>query len=344
MGKPIINKINTFDAVNAYTVSFTYDRNQPYKNRIVIINSSTNTTILDETISNMKFNHIIAANTLTNGVSYTVQISVFDEDDMESTLSDKVFFTCYTTPTFEFSGLNKENTNNIQAASYTATITYSQTQSRALKAYQFYLYNAVNTELYKTELINYNVNSIIGYTYKGLENNTVYYIRCLGETVDGVSIDTGLIKLLTSYSVSNSYSVFQLQNYPHGGYIQGTTNIVSIEGITSDDISITDSVANMIGKSVTYTEGFLIDGNYVTAFKVKDPVNGEIIYKESNKIHDIKLYHYIYESQHYFKLVVNDGLNQYILYSDRITLASNTFVSIYIKQSGDLYQLDLLTE
>ena len=46
MGKPIVNKINTYDAVNDCVVTFNYVGNQPYKNRLVIIDTLTNNIVL----------------------------------------------------------------------------------------------------------------------------------------------------------------------------------------------------------------------------------------------------------------------------------------------------------
>ena len=78
MSKPIANNVSAFDATVAHIFEFTYSGNQPYKNRIVIINSSTNATVLNEITETMKFVHTVAANKLTNGTSYTVQFSVID--------------------------------------------------------------------------------------------------------------------------------------------------------------------------------------------------------------------------------------------------------------------------
>jgi hypothetical protein len=153
MGKPIVNKINTYDANYDCLITFNYIGNQPYKNRLVIIDTLTNNVFIDEPIDNMKFNHTITSSTLTNGSSYTPQISVFDENNNESDLSDKIYFTCYTTPVFEIENLSKTNPNTIKAANYNAIALYSQEQSRALKSYQFYLYDATKREIKKSDII-----------------------------------------------------------------------------------------------------------------------------------------------------------------------------------------------
>ena len=39
----------------------------------------------------------------------------------------------------------------------------------------------------------------ICYTYKGLDNNTFYYIRCMGATVNGMELDTGYVEIHIKY-------------------------------------------------------------------------------------------------------------------------------------------------
>ena len=303
-----------------------------------------NEVVLDETINSMKTTHTIAANTLTNGVSYTAQISVFDENNEESTLSDKVYFTCYTTPTFIFRNMDKNATNKIQSSNYDAFIFYRHSQSRALKTYQFYLYDANRQEIKRSEIMYYAINQDVVYQYKNLENDKVYYIRCVGETVDNVIIDTGYYELLTSYSVNNAYNAFYVTNNFEGGYIQCVTNIVSIEGITDDDIEINNGKIDLKDKELTYNKDFIINGDYKVGLKIADPKQG-IIYDSTNGNFRTTLYYYEYDTiGNYFKLVVSNGFSDYVLYSNRfMTNPSFTiYLNVYITKKDNLYQLDVV--
>ena len=340
MGKPIVNKINTFDATSDYVVTFTYSGNQTYKNRIIITNSSNNAIVLDETITTMKFVHTIQSSTLENNVSYIAQISVFDENGVESSLSDKVFFTCYTTPNFSFENLSLVNQNTIASSSYLATVSYSQAQSRQLKSYVFYLYDATKTTIVKqSDMLYYSSGNEVSYTYKGLNNNTIYYFKCIGTTVDGGIVDTGFIKVYADYIVSSIYSELELTNNKIGGYIQGVSNFKPINGTVSGDYTIENGILNIPDGSVTYKDGFLISGGHLVGISVKTPKNNACIFEESNGIDSIKLFHYIYESLHYFKLVVENGLFNYVLYSDRVTITTDELVTIYIQRENNIYQL-----
>lgn len=343
MGKPIINKISTFDSTNDYVVTFSYIGNQPYKNRLIIINSLTNDIVIDETIETMKFTHTIVASTLSNGISYTAQISVFDENNEESSISDKVYFTCYTTPVFRFNNLDENTTNKINSSNINVSVFYTQEQSRSLKTYQFCLYDMNHRELKKTDLIYCSSNNDVSYQYKNLKNNEVYYIKCIGETVDNVFVDTGFYELLTSYSVNNAYNSFYVTNNFEGGYIQCVTNMISIEGITDNEIEIKDGVADITDKTLSYKEDFIINGDYKVGIKLKNPEQG-VIYDSSNGNFRTTLYYYEYEGLNYFKLAVSNGFSDYVLYSDRIVINADTFIAIYITKKSNLYQLDVITE
>ena len=75
---------------------------------------------------------------------------------------------------------------------------------------------------------------------------------------------------------------------------------------------------------------------------MKNPQPG-VIYDSYNGNFRTTLYHYKYEGMNYFKLAVSNGFSDYILYSDRITIRNNAFVTVYITKKNNLYQLDVIT-
>ena len=143
--------------------------------------------------------------------------------------------------------------------------------------------------------------------------------------------------MLASYSVNNAYNSFYVTNNFEGGYIQCVTNIVSIEGISDEEIMLTDGVADITDKTLNYKEGFLINGDYKIGLKIKNPEQG-IIYNSSNGNFRTILYYCEYEGLNYFKLTVSNGFSNYILYSNRMTINAEMFVSVYITKKSNLYQ------
>ena len=339
MSKPIANQVPTFDPHSDYVFTFRYNGDQPYKNRMIITKSSSNETVYDQTISSMKYTHILSANTLQANIYYCVQFSVFDVNNNESELSEKSLFICYDTPQFSFNGLSTTVQNNINAATLQTNLIYSQLQNRAIKEYRFYLYDSTKMNiLQESELIK---DKSLTYTFRFLDSDRIYFIRADGMTVDNVYIDTGLIKLYVSYSVSNSYSSFNAVCNSDGGYTQLTTNIVAIDGIPSGEYILENGLVKLHNSFVKYTEGYLIDGNFKLSLSGKNFDDNSSIVKFSNGINKIELNYYRYEQLNYFRLSVNNGYNDCVLYSDRLTISQNQFINIYIKRIDGYWQLDI---
>ena len=184
--KPIIKTITPFDAENDNcNIEFVWNGNRPYANRLIIYNAETMNQIMDEKIFSYSLSHLLLKGTLINGQSYFAQISVFDEYGTESELSDKYQFYVFSSPIFEFNNIS--DGDYIENSSITVNITYQQKEFENINSYKFYLYDN-NGNLIQTSDIFYN-DSDIKYTYKGLENNSNYYIRCSGTTVKGMPID-----------------------------------------------------------------------------------------------------------------------------------------------------------
>ena len=78
--KPILTRIQTFDATKDYTVTFSYSGYQTYKHRLVITNSDTSAVVYDETVEGFELYHIIEANSIENGNQYYAQVQCFDQN------------------------------------------------------------------------------------------------------------------------------------------------------------------------------------------------------------------------------------------------------------------------
>ena len=91
-----------------------YIGNMAYRNRIIIYDAKTLSSVYDQTTSGMadgiSLEHTIPANTLTNGKKYAIQGQVFDSGDTASALSDKAYFWTASAPLFYFQNINEEDT------------------------------------------------------------------------------------------------------------------------------------------------------------------------------------------------------------------------------------------
>jgi len=111
--KPILKQISAFDKNDSVNFHFNFYGNQPMKNRLIIKNNITNAVIYNKIQETLHSYHILSSNTLVNGNVYNAQLSIFDENDVESDLSNTVTFHCYSTPLFSFINLNT-TTNQVK--------------------------------------------------------------------------------------------------------------------------------------------------------------------------------------------------------------------------------------
>ena len=217
MAKPIINKIQPFDANRPYEISLSWNGNRAHANRILIYDNGTNNLVFDDTVSSFALKHIIPANTLTNGKKYVIQAQTYDVENIASPLSDKVLFYTFETPDFYFNNIPENG--KVTNASFSASIYYYSSDWEDINTYIFYLYDSTKKQLLESNILNDSFD--ISYNYRGLENNTFYYIRCLGVTVNGMELDTGYIEISVKYENPNTYSRIYSTALPSQGSTSG---------------------------------------------------------------------------------------------------------------------------
>lgn len=266
---PSIAAIDSFDPSYDRDIDFYYEDNQPYKHRIVIINNQTNQTnqtVYDKTIESMRKYITIPAKTLTGGVQYLIQIQVFDVDGNKSNLSDPVLFYCFSIPILNFSNVTNEQI--YRNASIELSLTYSQAQNEQIKDYQFILYSQDKILLTSSKV--FYSSTLSSYTFYGLQNNTKYYVRAYGETINGMQMDTGYVAINIQYERIPANIGFYIQNIYDKGYISIETNILSIGYETeNDNYEFVDGCLILKNNSLTYNEGFEITGDFSLFIEAK---------------------------------------------------------------------------
>lgn len=258
MAKPQINTIKSYDANFDITITISWTGLQSYANRIIIYDNSTLNKVYDNVIQTMNLIHTIPAYTLQNGKSYIIECQVFDSDGNESLTSNKYLYKTYTTPLFFFDSIS--DGEEITTTSYNANVIYSQEESEQLYYYKFVLYNSNKNKIYETENF-YNIDNIT-HTYRGLETESIYYIRCYGCTVNGLEVDTGYIKIFINCASQKYYARIYVENDPNTSGINYHTNLKIILP-DKDDYTFDKDKIDLTEGDITYSEGFEISGNFV---------------------------------------------------------------------------------
>lgn len=341
MAKPQILKINPFDSTKDYEITLSWMGNRAHANRIIIYDNDTNNVIFDDTISSFALKHTIPAHTLQNGKKYVIQAQVYDVENIPSALSNKVLFFTFATPEFYFE--NIPDNHIIDNSSFTATVHYYSEDWEEISKYVFYLYDSSKKQLLVSKEMTDDLD--ISYTYKGLDNNTAYYIRCMGITVDGMELDTGYVEITIKFENPNTYARIYATPLPSQGCIQVATNLIIIQYNGTDEFEYIDGMIDLRDKTLYYDEGFLIENDFTTIIRGINLWQTADLFKMSNGTYGLTLSSRIYnDGQLRFRLIVPNGVGHYLLYSENLVFDNDDMVTIMIRRKNNVYQLKVFVE
>lgn len=284
--QPIVNPIAAFDATMPQAITFlVIGGAQVTGNRIVISDNQTGNVVYNNIVNTMKLAHTIPANALSNGGYYNAVIYTIDNSANESAPSTPVPFYCYSQPTLTIT--NIPATETIGNGTYKFQGNYLQTESEQLNSYQFILYDSNKDILDKSDMIYYQSNSSLAYTFVGMDNDTSYYVELKGQTVNSTEITSGLMYFTVRYTQPASFAIVDLINDCENGYIQISSNIVAIDGKSNPEppIYIDDKEVDLRDKDswVKWDKGFNINNDFTMRVWGRDFNDYERIISLANK-------------------------------------------------------------
>lgn len=337
MAKPHIQHIAPFDANQDYEVVFSWTGNRACGNRIIIYSNETNTVVFDDTVSSYALKHLIPAYVLENNHQYVIQVQIYDKENVPSALSDKVLFRTFAAPDFYFEGLSDHPI--ITNSSFDAAVHYHSSDWEDIGKYVFYLYDASKKQLLKSSEMTDSFN--ISYTYNGLDNNAVYYVRCIGVTVNGMELDTGFQEIIVKYENPNTYARIYAAPLPSQGCIQVATNIIIIQYNGTDSFEYTDGMIDLRNKTLYYDKGFLIEDDFTVIIRGVNLWQNAELLKMKSSHEGLVLSSRIYtDGKLRFRLTVPNGAAHYLLYSNELSFSNDDLVTIAIRRKNNIYQLD----
>ena len=336
MARPQIMKIQPFDANYDYEISISWTGNRAYANRIIIRDNESNEIVYNNLLSTYTLKHTIPAHTLTNGKKWVIEAQVYDVENIPSSLSEKVLFSTFTTPDFYFDNIPEGG--KVINSSFAASIYYFSPEWENISSYNFYLYDSSKRILLESNLLNDDEN--INYTYKGLDNNTIYYIRCKGITVNGMILDTGYIEISVYYENPNTYARIYTTPLPSQGCVQVASNLIIIKYNGDEEFEYIDGMIDLRNKKIYYDEGFLIENDFTLLLKGKYLWQTAELLRMNNNSMGLILNSHIYANNKLrFRLFVPNGVDNYLLYSDELEFDDQDVITIAIRRSNNVYLL-----
>lgn len=340
MAKPIIYTLDAMSYEEDNQIPFTYSGGMIKSSTIRISKASDNNVIYEETQTSANTQFFLPANSIdvdTYGTQYYIQIRVTESNNTKSNWSDTRFAYFITTPTFQFLNLNDDTV--LEQSFIEATLLYYQLEEELLHEVVYYLYDA-SKSLITSSGTNYDVSNLT-YKFNGLED-AIYYVRAKGETIHGYQVDTGYVRVTINYITPETYSTFYLTNDSINGQIRYETNIISVDYHGDEEFEFEDGYINLIEKTLIYDRGFKVANNCTFIIKGKDMYrSGTTFFSlfDSNKKFGFYITSYIYDDDTIrYKLVANNGLNNYILYSSAIPqLDATDLVAFWIRKKENIY-------
>lgn len=350
---PILYSQAAFDATQAHTFTFNVvGGEQVTQNKLVITNQSTNEIVYQAVQTTYKFEHILPANTLTNGVYYSAYVITYNANGAASSQSNSIQFYCYSTPSFAFSNLPINNV--ITNSSYNFQATYNQTEGELLNSYSFTLYDAQRIQIATsgTQYVGATTTppTIVAYQFTGFVDRTSYYIRAIGQTAQGTQVDTGLIAISVLYTVPSLFSVIELNNNCSGGYVIVRSNLIEIGSESNptppnyvDNNTAVDVRNN--GQYIEWNSGFELNGDFTASLWGRDfNENSNIITMTDDLGNNIIIRYRTNENNTvYADATVTNGDVIYYVYSDAIATPTTTDkIQIWLRRIGNQYTIKLV--
>lgn len=348
--KPILYSVSAFDATEEQIFNFNViGGDQVVKNQLTIIKQSNNTIVYQETQTTFSFRHILPANSLVNGEYYSAYIITYNSNNDASSPSSGIQFYCFSNPTFVFS--NIPISNIINNSSYNFEVSYNQIENEMLNNYVFNLYDFQRNLLTTSGELNVGGTSVlpltISYLFSGMNDNTLYYIEAIGQTIHGMKINTGLISFNVQYLTPNVFSIVELNNNCEGGYITIKSNLIRIEGESNpsppnyvDDNTAVDVTGN--GEYVLWKSGYNIYGDFTASLWGRDFNDNSTIITMSDGLQVLTVKYWKDENDFYYaELIVQEGSIIYYIYSDAIYIYPNDEIQIWFRRVGYLYEVGL---
>lgn len=350
LNRPILRQILPFDATAPHIISFTFTESgtRIVANRLVIKRNDDLTVVFNDTQNTFSYTHNVPENTLENGVIYIAELYVIGQSGEASPASRPSLFRCLETPTFEF--LNITDGQTLDGNSYNFSLTYNQSQNEPLNSVMFYLYGSSGQQLSQSPVLtNFGaLTNTVSYLFSGFNDKTYYKIKAVGQTLNGMEIETDEISFVIKYSKKSTYSIFTVNNNCNGGYIYGSVEVKPIVGsalrepptyIGDSEIDLTD------GNVVLFPTGYEVVGDFNAKLWARNLKPNSYILEFSGENGFIAVDNIIDDGKFALRLTAKNLNNniKYVIYSNQLNSVPSPTEKLFIqiRRVDNLYSITL---
>lgn len=230
MAKPIISKFSVIDAEQNNIVRYTCYDDKVNEVEYVVYDDSSGNIIVDKKVQTSGSTSVrtftFPAGFIRNRLlPYYIKIAVTNQSGKQSDLSDAVLFYCHEKPVLKFKDVNSTTITTIPfpAFSFDAVYVNVENQGETLTKYKYQLYNSEKELLYEETHYGSMARS---FDVESLDNRATYYVRAIGETVNGYILDTGFCAFNIVYNGQLQNLEIIAENRKRDGQIKLSVSMV----------------------------------------------------------------------------------------------------------------------
>lgn len=348
--KPIVKTISPWDTEVGTQIYFTYSGNTPVANRAMIYDAASLKLVYDVTRETTSLFHWIDPGVLKpnstvtngNGNKYCIQIEIKDNTGATSMLSDKAYFWCFSKPDFYYTTPIEDE--SIITSNINLNLVYSQAEDEQIHNYRHSLYDSAKTLVMQSDAFfdseGYN------YTFKGLSNKTSYYLRTEGVTRNGMSLDTGYVRVNINYYDPEKYEILILDSDTNAT-VYGQTQMICIDANEDEkDYVFFNSMVRLISRTVTWESNYNITGDFSMQLKISNlHACGDILtmYNKERKKYTLSINQYLFDNGTVrYCLRAFNGVSTYTLYSRPLNVLNTDVAALNIRRKNNIYSLDVI--
>lgn len=348
--KPILSNVPAWDVTVGQTFTFNVvGGDQVVGSSLYILNNATGTVVYTTTITSFKYEITVPANAagLVNGTYYRAYVETMDVNGNVSVASNSIQFFCYATPIWSFTNITQGSIVN--NSNFIPEVSYNQAQSEPLASYRIVLYNSSQTEIASSGVQYVSTTTVpisVAYSFTGLSDNTAYYVKAFGQTINDTIIETDFIRFTVQYSTPAVFSRFFLSNNCKEGYITYTSNTALVEGKSNPEnpIYIDDEKVDLRqdGSWVKWNDGFIVGGDFTVKAWLEQPnLNSNLITIQNLDGQEMKIgYHE--DLTNTAKVYADFSIDGYYIFTPSITKPTTSRqLCIQLRRIRNVYELKM---
>lgn len=273
--------------------------------------------------------HTLPSNTLSNGLEFKIQITIWNQANASISSDNEVFQTS-SRPV-----VTLDTIVTVPSPSYSFSANYSQAESVAMRSWVVYLYNSDKTKISQSSI---SIEPSIEYLFSNMKSGTTYFIEFQVTSAKGLVGTSGLIQFEVQYQQPDIKVNLTAENTDNAGMLISWNTIQIIGSTTKTPIFIDGTFIDLTNDTFSWSEGFSLSQDFTIKIWMKELVSKKDLFLLKAPTGDISLqYDAVLE-----RLIVTKRLDNKVVERCSTLVETGSAFCICIQQIGHYMNLFLI--